>query len=348
MTDLSSPPAAPARAHASRAERPMLARVADAVYWMSRYIERAEHVARALLVNADLLTDVGDMAPQLRQRLWQGVLQLTNLDATAPAPPSSGNGHGHSINPDLAIPHRMTLDPANSNSILNCLTKARENARSVRENISAEMWEHLNTLYWSLKADDAAARFEESPGEMLRVVINGSMLFQGLTDQTIPRGQPWLFTQVGKFLERTDVTARLLETKYLLLHEVENTLESALRNIHWMAVLRSCGSIEAYRRRYLGDLEPERVAGFILFEPGLPRSIRYAVHHAKQCAARIREQANPGLADGADRILGRLNADLEFADSDNLLQRGLPAFLASIRATTAQAHLAIQKAYFLN
>ena len=340
MTDTYVPiathPAAPAP---PRAARPMLARVADTLYWMSRYIERAEHIARTLAVNAELLTDIGDMAPHFRQRLWHSILLLTDLDA--PAPTADG--------PDLdrSVSLRMTLDPENPNSIVSCVTKARENARSIRENISAEMWEALNSLHWSLQAEDVAARFEDSPAEIFRLAIDGSMLFQGLTEQTMPHAQPWLFAQLGKHLERVDMTGRILETRYEILRTVDASLEAPLRTIHWMAVLRACGSLEAYRRMHLADFDPTQVAAFILFEPAFPRALRFSVQHALAAAQRIAELTNPPAAHAPDRILGRLNADLEFTDASALRGPGLTDFLLSVRRSVAQAHLAIQKTYFL-
>ena len=111
----------------------------------------------------------------------------------------------------------MTFDVENPNSLISCVTRARENARGIRENISAEMWENLNTLYWSLRSEDAPARFEDSPDDFYRQVMTGSMLFQGLTDQTLAHDQRWLFTQIGKYLERIDVTCRVIETKFNIL-----------------------------------------------------------------------------------------------------------------------------------
>src|SRR5688572_4583172 len=139
-----------------QAARPMLARDADSMYWMSRYVERAEHVARLLLVNTNLLMDVGELAPSLQQRQWQSVLTIFRTDPTI-----IEKGEGAPLGPRVC--QYMAFDPSNPNSLLTCVTRARENARAIRENISAEMWEALNTLYWSLKSEEAKARFEDSP-----------------------------------------------------------------------------------------------------------------------------------------------------------------------------------------
>jgi uncharacterized alpha-E superfamily protein len=242
----------------------------------------------------------------------------------------------------------MTLDTANPNSLVSCITRARENARSIRENISAEMWENLNTLFWSMKTEEAATRFEETPTEIFRQVISGCLLFQGLTDQTMAHGQAFLFAHVAKYLERIDITTRILETKHEILNVAEVHLETPLRNIHWMAVLRSCCSIETYRRMYVGDLEPLRVATFILFEATFPRSIRYSVAHGHDAMEKIRRILNPNQLDPAERILGRLMARLEFAEPKELAQSGLAVYLQRIREQSTEASMTIQKSYFLS
>jgi uncharacterized alpha-E superfamily protein len=322
-----------------QASRPLLARDADSVYWMSRYIERAEHVARLLLVNSNLLVDVGDLDPDLQERQWQSVLTIMRSPARESSNGSATGGQ---------IPLYMTFDPDNPNSLLTCVTRARENARGIRENISAEMWEAINTLYWSIRGDDARARFEESPDDFLRQVMNGSMLFQGLTDQTLDHDQRWLFTQLGKYLERIDVTCGIIETRYGILKNAERKLEGALRNIHWMAVLRCCCSLEAYRRHYLGDMDPLRVASFLILERNYPRSIRYSVAMAHEAIASIRAEVSPLAIDPAERILGRLDAQLEYAEMGEVLTDGLPAYLQKIRNQIGETALAVQKAYFLH
>ncbi len=320
------------------AARPMLARDADAMYWMSRYVERAEHVARLLLVTSNLLIDVGDLAPKLQEQQWHGVLHIMRTEA---APPEGTGSVG------IRIAQYMTFDRENPNSLISCVSRARENARGIREIISAEMWENLNTLYWSLRAEEAPARFEDSTDDFYRQVMTGSMLFQGLTDQTLAHDQRWLFTQLAKFLERIDVTSRVIETKFNILRASE-FLENALRNIHWMAVLRSCCSIEGYRRQHLGDMDPNRVASFLVLERDFPRSIRYAVGMAHTAIASIRAEVNPLSIDPAERILGRLNAQLEYAEPAEIFADGLPAYLQNLQEQIGEAAMAVQKSYFLH
>ena len=325
--------------HPHRPARPMMARDADAMYWMSRYVERAEHIARLLLINSNLLMDVGDLAVNLQQREWQSVLASVRAD---PAGIPGGEGSLGS-----RVAQFLSFDPDNPSSLLCCLSRARENARGIRENISLEMWESLNTLYWSISADEARARFDESPDDFYRQVMAGSMVFQGLTDQTLAQEQGWLFIQLGKFLERVDVTSRIIETKFNVLPG-ERMQEGGLRTIHWMAVLRSCCSIEAYRRNYVGDMDPLRVASFLILERNFPRSIRYGVGKAHDAIAAIRREVNALAIDPAERILGRLYAQLEYAELSEILSEGLPIYLQRIQTQVAEAALAMQKSYFLH
>jgi uncharacterized alpha-E superfamily protein len=320
-----------------RGARPMLARDADSMYWLARYVERAEHVARLLLITSNVLIDMGELAPVLMARQWQGILTILHL-------PELNETNG---NLAIRVAQYLTLDQDNPNSIVSCISRARENARGIRENISTEMWENLNALYWSLRSDDATARFEDSPDTLWRSVMTGSMLFQGLTDQTLAHDQRWLFAQLAKYLERIDITCRVIETKYDFLKSSEQFLESTLRNINWMAVLRSCCSIEAYRRYYLGEMDPFRVASFLIMEKNFPRSVRFCVSGALAAIAAIRSSTRGAAIDPAERILGRLDAHLEYVQIADIVADGLPNFLQHIQTAINDAALAVQQSYFL-
>jgi len=329
----------------TRPPRPMLSRDADSVYWMSRYVERAEHIARILLVNSNLLIDIGELAPDLQAKQWQSVLTIMRAPTLPDVPESTSPIPGET---SLAqrVAHFMTFHADNPSSLLSCISRARENARGVRETISAEMWENLNTLYWTLR--DAPARFDESPEDFYRQVMTGSMLFQGLTDQTMLHDQRWHFTQLGKYLERIDVTARVIASRFSLLKSAESKLELPIRNIQWMSVLRSCCSIEAFRRRYIGDMDPLLVATFLVLEPDFPRSIRFCVAQAHAAAAAIRAEVNPHGIDPAERALGRLKIQLDYGETNEITKPGVAQYCERIQSDCAEAAMAIQKTYFLH
>jgi uncharacterized alpha-E superfamily protein len=246
----------------------------------------------------------------------------------------------------LRVAQHMTFNADNPNSIAACVGRARENARGVRETISAEMWENLNTLYWNVR--DAPARFDEAPDDFYKMVMNASMLFQGLTDHTLEHDQRWHFTQLGKFLERIDVTSRVIATKYSILRPAEPKLETPLKNIHWMSVLRSCCSIEAFRRNHIGDMDPVKVTSFLILERQFPRSIRFCVGAAHDAIAAVRGEINPRAIDPAERALGRLKTQLEYAETSEIMRPGPGQYLERIQNDIAEAALAIQKSYFLH
>jgi uncharacterized alpha-E superfamily protein len=327
----------------SHKSRPMLAREADSVYWMSRYIERAEHMARMLRIKMAMLADSGDLEESLVEGLWRSIPQVARLGDDVPLPANA---------PDAPLPVRiaayMTFNPANPNSLINCLTRARENARSVRETISTEMWEEINAIYWSLRAEEAQRRFEESPDAYLSSVLSMSMLFQGMADQTMRHDQRWQFTQLGKYVERIDFTCRAISHHWTLLTAAESEMDQPLLNIHWMGLLRTCCSIEAYRKTNLGELDGLRVTSFLTLERNFPRAIRYAVAGAYEAISAIRAESDAGKGDAAERILGRLDAQLEYAEVSELLAEGVPQYLGRIEYAIFEVAQALQKGYFLH
>ncbi|MBU6453914.1 MAG: alpha-E domain-containing protein [Cyanobacteria bacterium REEB67] len=336
----------------SPASRPMLSRVAEQMYWMSRYVERAEHIARIVLINSNMLIDLGELAPDMQEKQWLGVLRILRLDQRPEVQETLLAGKVAAESRCLVgYNFASFMARESSKSIIHCVTKARENARSIRENISAEMWETLNTLYWSLTGDDVKFRFEEYPQEMFLSVIMGSMLFQGVADQTLPHAQSWQFIQLAKYLERADMICRIVDTNFDILQRADDrysSLETPLRNIQWMGMLRSCCSIEAYQRKHLGDLDPLRLATFLLLDAESPRNVRYSVNAARTAISGIAAAVHPQQIDAAERILGRLNAHLEYAEPKQLSGGALSGFLKEIQVNLADASIAIENAYFLH
>ncbi len=340
MTDVNTRSASPAKC----ANRTMLARVADASFWMSRYMERAEHIARILMISGDVLTGAGDLDRQFALEVAGDVLRITQRDHMFPALAPTGRSPSQVM---AAVARYMTLDEGNPNSLIHCLAKARENARGIRESISAEMWEQINTFYWSMKSDDARSRFEDVPQEFYRQFMMGSFLFQGLTDQTMDHGQVWLFVQLSKYIERVDMTCRILMAKFTTLSRVDASLEPSLRTIQWMAVLRTCCSIEAYRRCNMGEMDPSRVANFIIFDPSFPRSIHFCVKQALASVDQIRAGLTADAGREAQRRLGRLFAEVQYSQVAGDLYESLLDFLGRTRTGIAESAAAIQEQWFM-
>jgi uncharacterized alpha-E superfamily protein len=323
--------------------RPLLSRVAESAYWMSRYVERAEHVARVLLVNVNSLLDVGDLPPEVETQLWAGPLRIFLVDQEEAARELLTSGRQSLAS---KVGQYLVFDPGNPNSVFSCLTRARENARSIRENISSEMWENLNTLYWMIRAEDIPGRFDEAASDLLKQVTNGSLLFQGLADQTLDHSQSWQFVQLGKYLERIDVTCRVIETKFETLRAVSTEMEQTERNIHLLSVVRSCCALEAFRRN-AGEIDPDTIAAFLLLERHFPRSVCFSACRAHDAIGKISHEVSPTRADAANGILGRLYADLEYARPAEVEGTALDGFLDKIQAATLAAAVAVKKSYFL-
>lgn len=319
------------------ADRPLLSRVAHSLYWMSRYMERAEHVARVLKINTNLLMDVGDLAPEIIDRQWQSVMQITSMPFTPPGEAPLGS----------RVTQSLVFDPLNLNSLVACIGSARENARAIRSEISNEMWEQINQLYWTIRSDETRDRFAEQPDELLNLAMHGSMLFQGVTDQTLDHDQRWMFSQLAKSLERIDMTCRILDARNDALEEAEEQMEAPLRNIQWMAVLRMCCSIETFRRQFTGELDPLRVIGFVILEDGFPRSIRFNVEQALAAISAIRQATSPTNVDPAERILGRLAATLAYANDNEIANEGVKDYLRMIASETRTAAANVLQTYFL-
>ena len=329
--------------HVNRPPPPLLSRVAESAFWMSRYVERAEHVARALLVNINSLLDVGDLDQQVEQQFWSGPLRIFMVDQTEEAQDLLVTARDRL---GSKIAQYLVFDASNPNSIYSCITRARENARSMRESISSEMWENLNTLYWMIRSEDASGRFDESASDLLKQVTNGSLLFQGLADQTLGHNQSWQFIQVGKYMERIDVTCRVIQTKFDVLHDVEASLETTERNMHLLSVVRSCCALESFRRN-AGEIDPDAIAAFLLLERAFPRSVCFCARHAHDAIHRISQQTDPSLLLPAEGILGRLHADLQYTSPQELEGNLLTPILEKIQSATLDATIAIKKSYFL-
>lgn len=318
----------------------MLSRVADALFWMIRYLERAEHVARLLDVSFHLELDLSGVLtgpPELHWTSLAAILQqpLPHADLAT-------------TSPHEAISHWLTFDMLNPSSIMACITRARDNARSIRGAITTEMWKELNKLYWKLRDPEFCSQVHESPHDFYDAVVSGSHLFQGVCDATLTHGEGWHFIQLGKHLERTDKTLRILDIKYHLLQDLTNPSDLPLCNLQWAAVLRSCLAYEAYQRLYVGRVEPERVVEFLLVHESFPRSVRYCLQAGAGALAEIEGQAPEHGRSKAARALGRVLSDLQYAELDQVLAGDFHLFLGTIMESCAQASRAVQEQYTLH
>jgi uncharacterized alpha-E superfamily protein len=248
-------------------------------------------------------------------------------------------------------PRRMCrwvmFDPDNAQSILNCVNRARNNARSIRGFLGPEVWRAINKLYWQLKDTEFETRARESPHDFFEVVEAGSHLFQGVCDATLPHDEGWQFLQLGKYLERADKTLRILAAKYQRLSTLKEIADGPIARLEWASVLKACRSFEAFQRVYISRVEQARVLEFILLQPELPRSIRFCFESLSRGLAGI-DGREFGLGDSVlDKTLGRALGDLRYADLDQLLKGDLNAFLAGMLSRCHQVSRGIQERYAL-
>jgi uncharacterized alpha-E superfamily protein len=315
----------------------MLSRVADALFWMSRYFERAEHVARLLDVWFHLELDLsGAGAPY--EMHWTSLTAI--LQQHVPA-------LGNDVLPQVGIAHWLTFDLDNPGSIMACITRARLNARSIRGTINSEIWRELNKLYWKLSDPEFIRRSKESPYEFYQAVEAGSALFQGLCDATSTHDEGWQFIQLGKFVERADKTLRILDIQYHLLRDLTNPADVSLSTLHWAAVLMSCRAYESYQRRHVGRVEPARVVNFLLLDPSFPRSVRFSLEAMARSLNAIERDAHPRELSKADRLLGLMLAELTYRPLEQILASDLHDFLSRLIDQVGQVSRAIQERYSL-
>lgn len=306
----------------------MLARVADSLYWMSRYLERAEHIARLMHVHLNLVPDQSlGLSAQRRARL------LASL--WIPEPPGG-------VQSDYQLLNLVSFDQQNANSIVGCIGAARENARQVREQISTEMWQQINELYLYVRGDHLDDIWNNQPGEFLTAIKQGSHLFQGITDSTLGHGQGWHFIQVGRYMERVIATAILLNVEMRALDLDEDAATFSSQYTSWLGLLRSCTAFEAYCKVYTAHVEPRKVIGFLILDPEFPHSIRFSVQCIQAALDAIAESTETHRGARVYRLAGRLRAHLDYGHIDEIIDSDLNEYLNEIETQCSQ----IQEAFF--
>ena len=304
----------------------LLSRVADGLYWISRYLERAEHTARLIDVRLDLALD---------RRPGREGWQFDRLYEALQVPPSHAVAEGPS-----SLVDALMFDVSNRDSVLACVTSARENARQVREEISSDMWEQLNALFLRIKQAERERSFLVRPHYLSRAVIEGVHLFQGVTDATMGHGEGWQFLQVGRHLERAGATAALVGRHF------KTGSSAGVSPMEWLGLLRSCAALEAYCRCYTADLRPHRIIEFLLLNVEFPRSVRFAAARVESALRTSAQLAGRGAGGRAERLAGRLHASLGYGQVDEILDDP-HAYLDGIAGHAAQIHAAIYQSYVM-
>jgi len=297
--------------------RPLLSRVADSVYWMGRYMERAENVARFIGVNLNLQLDL-PLDPTYQ---WQPLIDTSG--DTEIFKERFGQATQENV---VAF---LTYDAENPNSIYSCLTAARENARSVRETISREMWEQINTMYLQLHAQRELPNPEWLP-EVFRSVRLGAHLFQGITDATMTHNEAWHFSSLGRTMERADKTSRILDVKYFMLLPSVRDVGTPYDDIQWSAVLRSVSGFEMYRKKY-GRITPRDIVEFLVLDREFPRSVHFCIHSADESLHAITGVPMGSYGYPSEQSMGMLRSELDFTSVDSIIRQGLHEYLDALQ-----------------
>ena len=315
----------------------MLSRVADSLYWLSRYIERAENNARILDVNLQLTLDSDHAGPEEEAADWTPILAtFEDLKAFRDS---------HPVINAASVCEFVTFSELNPNSILSCISKARENARTVREYISSEMWERINGLYLWIRSQSARDLYQEAAISLYRQIVDHSHQFAGTTDATLTQADGWNFMQVGKFLERADSVSRILDLKYHILLPQGETVGGTVDTVQWQAVLKSCSGLEAFQKLHTARVTPASVAEFLVLHPAFPRSIRFCVDHLDAALHRISGSDRTQFSNPAERLSGRMLSDLNYTTISDIFQQGLHQYLDRVQLRLIETGQAMFQQY---
>jgi uncharacterized alpha-E superfamily protein len=309
----------------------MISRVAEHCFWLSRYLERAENTARVLEVNQTLVLDLESPIDQQ----WKPLLIISGV-------------HDMEGEPDAeTVQQHLTWETENPSSVASSLAAARENARIIREVISADMWERIN--YYHLWMQGAAARklYETNRSDFYSQIKRINQLIHGISEGTMSHGEAWEFFRLGKYLERTCQTARILDVKYHILLPTAQEVGTPVDNVHWVAILASCSGYEPYHKQSPGAADPGvSVADFLIYDPLFPRSVRRCLSECQAAARAISGRAADLSGDPVEQALQDLIDWLDATKIDELIRGGLHEALTSVVDTIHKIGETIRGTYF--
>ncbi len=305
----------------------MLSRVADSLYWLNRYLERAEHNSRLTYVYLDILLDHTDEIEDERYQHFLKLLQLHEFK-------------DENLNLRQLF-HRTVLDDDRPSSIVSSVNMARENARQVREQISTETWMQINQLYLTMK-QPSKLLWQQQPQVFMQDVLRNFYLIGGIADSTMSHNEGWHFMRLGSYIERASSLIHLVDTHFQTYTGQDPAAEDYL---DWVALLRCCTAFEAYCNVYTANLQPARIAEYLLLNPEFPHSLHFSINMIynalKQIAVITKSQRNQQL----DRQAGRLRSLLRFSQIDEIMEEGLHSFLQNVQKQCNQIHENIYQVY---
>ena len=315
----------------------MLSRVASCLYWMSRYLERAENIARLLDVNLNLLVEFGDLDAEALTEHWLPIVRAAGDESLFHQLYAAADNQ--------SVTDFLTFRADNPSSIWSCISAARENARQVRDQISLEMWEVLNEAYLLLKTKQTRDIWAEGATIFYDQIKRLSHLFRGLTDSTFARLGGYRFLQFGAFLERADKTSRILDVKYHILLPRATDVGGAVDTAQWAAVLRSASAVEAYRRFYVAEILPWKVAQFLILIDHFPRSVRYCFEQVDFYLRRIADLPPDTYLEPSEKNFAAFLKTLQTITIEEVLDRGIHEFLKEAQGVLQEIAEHVYKTY---
>ena len=311
----------------------MLSRIAESLFWMARYMERAEDTARLLDVHFHTLLEQSQQTYLLR---WDSIVRI------------SGEHERFFEFYTEALPQNvfefLCFREDNPNSIVGCVSRVRENARTIRDRISRELWEDVNSFYHRVRAFRAESEVMAGPHRFCNEVKFSSHQFRGVADDTLPHDEGWQFLRAGRALERAEKTARVVDVEYHTL--LEGRTAQRPDNHQWMAVLKSVAAYEVYRREFHASVDPKKVAELLVLHPLHPRSIRFNIAELQASLQAISRTAPGTYATEAERLTGKLHETLLYDRMEDIFDRGLHQFLRELQRTCRSIGEHIARRYF--
>ena len=297
----------------------MISRVANSIYWLNRYVERAENYARFMDVNFNLSLELPPDVPEQ----WLPLIESSDdieLFNSLYKSPSKFN-----------VIRFLGFDQNNPSSVYNCIMKARENARTVRPEITKEVWEQINAMYFFVQEAYRKRDWQkEDPREFFNQIKRGCHLLYGIIDATISRNEVWHFGNIGRLMERADKTSRMLDVKYNIILPSNTLVDSTFDIIQWAALLKSVSAYDAYRRNH-GNLNSVFIIEFLIFNELFPRSIMRCVSQAELSLHLISGNNSGRYSNNAERLAGMIRSGLEMTNVNEVIQKGLHEFLDDIQ-----------------
>lgn len=307
----------------------MLSRVADSLYWMSRYIERTDGILRMLKINYASSQD------DLHEFSWKPVLRIftyleeEHVDAIAKQ--------------SRAVLQYMVTDKENSNSVVNIVTHARENARSVQDHITKELWQCLNDYYHTVR-DEQLVRLlhREDPITILDVLIKQGLLYYGTIEITMARGEGYAFINIGKFLERSVQSADILDVKFSDMDYDTAKTDTT----YWKYLLLSISGYELYLKTYRSGFDAKNVVEQIVLNEDFPRSIMYSLNQLHRYFQRLKSETNIEAYQKVDFMIGKIKSKVRYSTVEDIMQQGLHLYLKTVKEELSEVGTALNQHYF--